>query len=35
MKLNKNMSVLLVLVILAGLVGAAAPSAVIAQDPGR
>ena len=34
MKLNKKMSVLLMLAILAGLVGASTPSAVVAQDPG-
>ncbi len=34
MKLNKRMSVLLVLAILAGLFTAAAPSRVVAQDPG-
>lgn len=34
MKPNKKMSLLLMLAILAGLVGASAPTAVIAQDPG-
>jgi hypothetical protein len=33
-KLNKRMSVLLVLAILTGLFGAVTPSKVIAQDPG-
>lgn len=34
MKIYKKMSVLLVLAILAGLFGFAAPSEVVAQDPG-
>ena len=34
MKINKKMSVLIVLAILAGLLGAAAPAAVQAQTPG-
>lgn len=34
MKLNKKMSVLLVLAILLGLFGVATPSRVVAQEPG-
>lgn len=34
MKLNKRMSVLLVLALLAGLFGAVTPSRVVAMEPG-